>query len=224
MTELFEGLPAFSDHAIDAIYALYPRKENRKSSIIRIREALARICGGEIDGEPRTPAEAIEFLRLQTERARIEMGSRTKSFIPHPSTWYHQRRYLKSAIPEEALPARLEDCIVILAEYPKMPAISEIKGNVDAFLPALCAIDKQLEKWEKKGIPAVNCARRMRAKTELYATAVKDWPAADLQYVPNPKKWFDEARYEHSEESWQRKSVNGYEAEREQMSKILRVQ
>lgn len=238
MTDLLfdELTPTYPEAVLLSIYSAYPRKCNRKEALKRIREALDRICAGEIDGDKRTPQEAITFLRGKTDGARVEMGGREKNFIPHMTTWLHQSRYLRSAAAVE-LPARMSACIRILALYPKMPEARVIAGQVQTFLPALAAIDKALERMECAmhkpkddgsfvyGIMShavnVNVERRLESRTELYAMAVKQWPVEDLQFVPNPKKWFDEARYDHDEQSWQRRAVNGFDQERQQLERVI---
>jgi hypothetical protein len=104
-----------------------------------------------------------------------------------------------------------------------MPKAQVIADSVQSFLPALKAIDCALDSMEKRHRqPAENCERRLKSRTELYAMAVKQWPPADLQFVPNPQKWFSEQRYEHDEQSWQRNSGSGgFEAERDQISRLV---
>jgi hypothetical protein len=176
---------------------------------------------GEIDGAPRTQAEAIEFLRMKTEEARQMMAGREQNWIPHPTTYYHQSRYLRpqiDRIPE--MPKRLISCVNILAKYPTSPKIEVIRQNLNAFLPAFVAIDKALERMEGHQ-PPLNCARRLESRTELYAMAVREWPKEDLKFVPNAAKWFEECRYDQPEQSWQRKPVNGFEQERQQIQRLV---
>ena len=228
MTELFADSADYPESVLLSIYNAYPRRTGRPMALKRIREALDRICQGEIDGSPRIQAEAIEFLRVKTEEARRQMGSREQKFIPHMATWLHQRRYLRPSIAaDEVMPMRLVECIWILSVYPKMPSVGNIRDNVSAFLPALAAIDKAIEAMEHRLINYTlaerkqHAARRLQSRTELYAMAVKQWPVEDLKFVPNPAKWFNEARYDQPEQSWQRQSVNDYVQERDQLSRIL---
>ncbi len=227
MTDLFDAPPAFPEPVLLSIYNQYPRKDGRPAALKRINEALDRICQGEIDGHPRTTAEAIEFLRQKVEEARRLMGSRQKKFIPLMSTWVHQSRYLRPELAQVVeRPKRMEACIAILAEYPLIIDAKQIVELLPAHLPALNAIDKALEVMEGRLLgftqadKAIHAARRLRSRTELYAMAVKQWPVEDLKYVPNPVKWFSEARYEQPESSWQRKPVNGFEQERQQLRNI----
>jgi hypothetical protein len=209
--------PTYPDSVIVSIYNAYPRKCNRKEALRRIREALDRICAGEIDGMPRSPAQAIEFLRERTGAARKEFSVREKHFIPHMTTWLHGSRYLRSAPPIE-MPKGLQTCIKILALYPKMPGEVDIAVNPEAFLPALIAIDKALDRLDKsKESPLGYLVRRVMT----YAMHVSQWPESDLQYVPSPQKWFGECRYEHAESTWQRQSANGFGQERDQLKRLL---
>ena len=227
MPDLFAAPPTYPESVLLSIYNAYPRRTGRPAALKRIREALDRICDGEIDGSQRTQAEAIEFLRMKTGEARRLMGAREQKFIPHFATFLHQRRYLRPVNPDELLPTRLEAAIEILAEYPTMPAVKQIKDNLPAFTPALNAIDKALAAMEKKleshhtYCLAQNAARRLKSRTELYAMAVKEtWPIEDLKFVPNPVKWYSESRFDQNESAWRRQPANGYEQERDQLRNI----
>lgn len=203
------------DSTLVSIYKAYPRQENRKAALLRIGEALDRICAGEIDSKPRTPEEAVEWLRARTNEAMVEMGSRERRWIPHPTTWFHQSRYLRTKMQED-LPANLGDCIKILAEYPLQPSADKIASNPTPFLPALKAIGKALD--EHCG---TNAAQLMMM-TSMYAVYVSRWPKQDLQFVPSPKRWYEEKRYEQDPILWQRKSGTiNYTAERDQVKRVL---
>jgi hypothetical protein len=229
-SDLFPAPPTYPESVLLSIYNAYPRKTGRPAALKRISEALDRICMGEIDGSPRTTAEAIEFLRMKTEEARRQMGAREQKFIPHMATWLHQRRYLRPELASAVeKPKRIGDCISILCEYPNMPNFLGINQNLDAFLPALMAIDKTLEGLTvdlPEGstglqISAINALQHLRTRTKLYAMAVKQWPVEDLKYVPNPVKWYSESRFEQNEATWQRRPINGFEQERNQISRII---
>jgi hypothetical protein len=224
MNELFDQSIDYPESVLLSIYKAYPRPTGRSMALKRICEALDRICQGEIDGQPRTQAEAIEFLRVKVEEGRRQMGAREKKFIPHMATWLHQRRYLR---PEVAVaverPTRLMDCIEILCEYPMVPKRNQVEDNLDAFLPALMAIDKALDA-KIRAQPAMDdyyIARRLKSRTELYAMAVKQWPVEDLKFVPNPKRWFEESRYDQPSESWQRQPANDYVQGRQQLGRVF---
>ncbi len=224
---LFEPTPEIPESVLLSIYNAYPRRTGRPAALKRIREALDRICGGEIDGAPRTQAEAIEFLRTKVEEARVRMGAREQKFIPHMATWLHQRRYLRVTLAQAAeMPKRLKTCVRILALYPKMPGINVLSDRVAAFVPALNAIDKALERMEENPLrvgpvrPEERAEVYLSERTALYRDAVSTWPAEDLQFVPRPEKWYSECRYEQPEESWKKKTIVNYETERNQILRI----
>lgn len=217
---LFEATPDYPESVLISIYNAYPRKLGRPGALKRIREALDRICAGEIDGAARTQGQAIEFLRLKTEQFRREVGGREAKRIPHATTWFNQSRYLRPAIEGCELPRRLESCIEILGEYPTMPSADVIGTDPHAFLPALAAIDRALARMEAIR-PYTKPERRLKSRTEIYAMAVKTWPESDLRYIPNPVKWYLECQYDQPESMWTRKPVNGFEQEREQLSQLL---
>jgi hypothetical protein len=221
MSDLFREPPTYPDSVLLSIYNAYPRRTGRPAALKRINEALNRICQGEIDGSPRTQAEAIEFLREKTEEARQQMAGREQNWIPHPSTYYHQSRYLRPKI-DQALkkPHRLSACIIILAKYPTGPSRAKIEGDIHFFMPALIAIDKALESMEQHQ-PPNNCARRLESRTELYAMAVKQWPVEDLKFVPNPTRWFSEEKYEQPAESWRRQPAYDHVQGREQLGRVF---
>jgi len=200
--------------ALMSVYVIYPNKQDRKTSLKRIEEALNRICDGEIDGKPRTQEEALLFLRQKTEEARVAFYGREKKWIPHSTTWFNQSRYLRPDAPPEDLPTQLEACINILACYPKQPYQTAIRADVKAFLPALKAIDKAL-----KTIPFLDLMRRVKS----YRECVSEWSKEDLKYVPNPARWFAEHRFNQEESQWRRSSTPGYQHERDQIVRVLKA-
>lgn len=213
MTDLFAPSPTYPESVLLSIYKAYPRPTGRKAALKRIAEALDRICQGEIDGSPRTQAEAIEFLRVKTAEARRLMGAREQKFIPHMATWLFQRRYLRpelAAVIER--PKNMHDCICILSDYPTSPDAMTIASNEDIWLPALAAINKAL---------ARHSAAHILRRTQLYAMAVNQWPVEDLKFVPNPVKFYSEAQYDRPEASWTRQPNRGFSDEREQLRRIL---
>ncbi len=222
MTDLF-ALPApYPESVLLSIYNAYPRRTGRPAALKRITEALDRICQGEIDGAPRTQAEAIEFLRLKTEEARAQLGGKSKNWIPHPATWYNQSRYLRKFKEEAEMPKRMNTCVQILAQYPKSPKADHIRSNFQSFLPALVAIDKALDRIKAQDSWSTDefAAGYLEGRVRIYAEAVSTWAPVDLQYVPNAAKFFNEARYDQPEQSWQRQPVNDYKQEREQLRNI----
>ena len=198
--------------ALMSVYVAYPNKQDRKTSLKRIEEALNRICDGEIDGQPRTQQQALEWLRQKTEEARVGYYGRERKWIPHSTTWYNQSRYLRPEIKDETLPEQLEACINILSCYPKMPGQPAIRANIQSFLPALHSIDRAL-----RTVPMAE----LTARTKLYRKCVEEWPREELKYVPGAKRWYDESRWQQDESLWQRKPVGGYQDERSQIARIL---
>ena len=77
------------------IYNAYPRKEGKGAAMTKINRAVARLVKGEAPHESMTKLEAQRYLmRRVLEYARSPAGSQPdKSKIPHPSTWFHQKRY-----------------------------------------------------------------------------------------------------------------------------------
>lgn len=76
----------------ERIYQAYPRHEGRRKALQAIQGALKRIqneTGGTIE-----PTDAGRFLLEKTTvYARSPAGQRGQ-FVPHPTTWYNQGRYL----------------------------------------------------------------------------------------------------------------------------------
>ena len=199
-----------------SIYVVYPNKQNRGKSLERIREALNRICAGEIDGKPRTQEEAVAFLRERTEEARRFFYGREKHWVPHSTTWFHQSRYLRPHVEGGEVPENLEACVQILAAYPTTPGVPTVRANVNSFLPALRAIDAILK---SETISFEDLLRRVK----LYRDCVSEWPKDDLKYIPNPRRWFDEHRFEQSEDQWRRKpSIANYQSERNQVLRLVK--
>jgi len=223
MTDLFDAPAEFPESVLLSIYNAYPRKTGRPAALKSINKALWRICGGEIDGQPRTQAEAIDFLRIKTEEARRQMYGRLSARIPHMTTWLNQSRYLRPELKDCELPAQMSACIEILAEYPNQPPADAIGSDPASFALHLCAIDKALEYMERSqpGLRRENHERRLKARTQLYAMAVSDWPVSDMQYVPSPRRFFDEHRFEQDPAIWRRKLVNGYDQERAQAQRLV---
>jgi hypothetical protein len=195
-----------------SVYVIYPNKQDRKTSLKRIEEALNRICEGEIDGSPRTPEEALKFLREKTEEARVAFYGREKKWIPHSTTFFFQSRYLRTNAAPEDLPSQLEAAITILSSYPTAPSQIKIRADVKAFAPALKAIDKALN-----SISMVDLTKRVK----LYRDAVSAWPKEDWRYIPNPAKWFAESRFLQDEQLWQKKLLGNWQAEREQIARLV---
>lgn len=208
---LFEQLVRlWPDSLLESIYQIYPRHESRKQAIGRIREALNRICDGEIDGQPRTQEQAAEYLRQKTAEARSAMFGRDQKFIPHPTSYYHGRKYLRPELSTEALPPQLDAAIRVLGWYPGIQS-AKVKQDLRPFLPGLCAISKCLETHDEE---------YLTERTKKYAAAVATWPAEELRFVPNSSRWFSEGRFAQNEKTWYRKTGN-FEEERSQIVRVL---
>lgn len=203
---------AWTESALDSIYVLYPNKHDRKTSLKRIAEALDRICNGEIDGEMWSMKDAIACLRQKTEEARVAFYGREKKWIPHSTTFYHQRRYLRANADPEELPVQLDASVNILASYPTSPGQPVIRSDVKAWLPALKAIDKAL-----KVMPFLELHKRVK----LYRDCVAEWSKEDQRFIPNAKRWFDEHRFNQDESQWRRNATPVYQDERDQIRRIL---
>lgn len=216
MTELFEETTrhVWPQPTLMSIYNFYPNKQDRATSLKRIREALDRIVAGEIDGNPREPAEAVRFLREATNVARVFYLGRNRSFIPHSTTWYNQSRYLRPTIEDtQDLPEDLENCITILSRYPNIASgESAIRANAVAFLPALKAISEAL-----KVLPYSQLLQRVK----IYAECIEEWPKEERRYVPNAERWFREHRFNQKESQWRRQSRGNYQTERDQVRRVL---
>ena len=213
MSELFpENTYDWPYVTLQSIYVLYPNKQDRRKSIQRIREALIRICEGEIDGKPRTMQESVDFLRQKTHEACTAFYGREKKWIPHSTTWFNQSKYLTPNAPPEELPNQLEACVNVLSVYPGQPNQKSIRSDVKAFLPTLKSIDKALE-----SIPLLDLMKRVK----LFRDCVLEWPKEELRYVPAARRWFEEQRWNQPEELWRRNTGSGYEDERSQLGRIL---
>ena len=77
------------------IYNAYPRKEGKGAAMTEINRAVARLAKGEAPHAAMTKLEAQRYLmRRVLEYARSPVGSQSdKTKIPHPATWFHQKRY-----------------------------------------------------------------------------------------------------------------------------------
>ncbi len=210
MTDLLVGDDPFPEAAIEAIRHPYPFKRNRKAEVLAIRKALSRLVAGE-KGEPMTPVEAVTLLQASTMAAKEAFADREKRFTPHLSTYMNGRRYLTPTMPP---PANLEEAIGILTCY---PTITEV--DVQAHMPVLRIIDEHLRYLQATHGSAA--ASYMRTRTLRFAECVQRWPSGEMQFVPGADKVFRERRYEQDERFWNRNQANGFQSEREQLSRLL---
>jgi hypothetical protein len=82
-------------HPDMSIYEAYPRKEGKGAALESIRKAVARLVKGEAPHPPMAKIEAQRYLmRRVLEYERSPIGRQPdKSKIPHPATWFNQKRY-----------------------------------------------------------------------------------------------------------------------------------
>jgi len=78
----------------ELIYQAYPRKVGRRRALMEIQQALSRIEKGEINGIKITPEEAVNGLLKATQAYCHSPSGNRGCYTPHPSTWFHQSRYL----------------------------------------------------------------------------------------------------------------------------------
>lgn len=199
-----------------SIYSVYPRHESRKDALASIEKALMRICEGEIDGKPRSEAEAIEYLRQRTFEARVALGSREKKYIPHPTSYFNQARYLIEQ-PKNVLPEDLDSCAEILSLYPGAPSLDSILLHPDSYIRPLLAVERALSSI---GFSPDARVAYLRARTRLYYGCVAQWPPEDRRFIPNAERWFNERRFEQDESAWRRNAGPDYHAERDQIRRL----
>jgi hypothetical protein len=75
------------------IYGAYPRKVCRRAALLEIERAIRRLEAGEAGRKMAYSDAVFELLRATVVYAQSPAGNR-KQFTPHPSSWYHQSRYL----------------------------------------------------------------------------------------------------------------------------------
>jgi len=78
----------------EQIYAAYPRKVGRGLALAEIDKALARIPLEAPHLRERSNLEIAELLLNTVIVYAASPAGQRKSFTPHPSTWFHQSRYL----------------------------------------------------------------------------------------------------------------------------------
>lgn len=210
MGELLQSPEMFPDVAIEAIRKPYPHPRKKRDEMNAVRRALDRLVQGE-SGKPMSPEDAIAFLRSKTDEARRTFACRSKAYTPHLTTWMNQRKYLTNALPT---PEHMDDAISILVAYPTITVV-----DVDAHMGILRVIDEHIRYLSPTHGTAA--ASYIRTRTFRYAECVAKWPAEEIQFVPNPLKWFNERRYEQHEKWWTRTAANGFQSERDQLLRIV---
>jgi hypothetical protein len=202
----------FPDVAIEALRRLFPHPRAKQAEMKCLRATLGRLVQGEVDGSPKTPQEAIAYLREKLAEAAQALTCREKRFTPHLTTWLNGRRYLTPTLPP---PANLEDAISILACY---PTITEV--DIDAHMPILRVIDEHCRYLETTHGSAA--ASYIRTRTLRFAECVARWPSTDLQFIVSPLRFFKERRYEQRDDLWVRHATaNNFQSERDQLSRLL---
>jgi hypothetical protein len=217
------GEPEWNEDAVASIYGLYPRKVDRKRGIVRICQALTRIANGEIDGKPRSAEESIAYLRERTEVARAKYAGRSKEYIPHVATFYHQRRYLslKAVVTLDGISNdRIMMAVNILSQFPGIGPIP--MDDLQPLAPLLLIVDNELEQLRHNRQLAGGAYEYLLGKTRDYAAAVATWRSEDQQYVSSPEKWYALKRYRQPKARWRRDNSSGWQAEREQVARVIR--
>ena len=201
----------FPDVAIEALRKIFPFPRAKAAEMKCLRATLERLTQGEADGKPMNPQEALTYLREKMAAAGMALVGRERRFCPHLTTWLNGRRYLTPTLPP---PANLEEAIGILECYPGITVV-----DVEAHMPVLRVLDAHLDYLRPTHGAAA--ASYLRTRTLRYAEIVERWPTADLQFVPSPLKFFKERRYEQDPRRWERNPANGFQSEREQLTRLL---
>jgi hypothetical protein len=161
-----------------------------------------------------TPAEAVSYLRGRLEVAALALGGRAKAYTPHLSTFLNQRRYL-AAMPQET-PKNLEDAVSILTCYPNV----EVKPwALNPWMPVLQLIDDQIKFLQQTHGTAA--ASFIRVRVNRFAELYRRWPDDERQFLPSPRKFFEEQRWNHDERTWIKTSNSGFQSERAQLQRIM---
>ena len=85
------------ESALIAVYSLYPNKQARRKALLEIERAIKRLQG--IEEGPMSFDEAVKGLMqavgvfAQSPAGKCN-GLFDGYYPPHPSTWFHQSRYL----------------------------------------------------------------------------------------------------------------------------------
>lgn len=157
---------------------------------------------------------AIAFLRIHLAEASRSMYGREKKYVPHLTTFLNQSRYLVTASVEA--PPNLAEAIDILKLY---PGVVVEDSAYQVHLPVLRVIDSHIDFY--KATHGAAAASYIRQRVFRYAECVAKWDSSELQYVPNPMKFFQERRYEQPDSRWERKPAQGFGAERQQIDRLV---
>jgi hypothetical protein len=87
------------EEALLSVYNIYPNKQARRAALLEIERAIKRLT--KIEEGPMTFDEAVQgLIQAVTVFAKSPAGQCNGLFNgyypPHPSTWFHQSRYLDS--------------------------------------------------------------------------------------------------------------------------------
>lgn len=78
---------------IAEIYASYPRHVCKRAALLEIERAIRRLEAGESGPKMDYETAVFELLKATCAFAQSPAGNRG-TFTPHPTSWYHQSRYL----------------------------------------------------------------------------------------------------------------------------------
>ncbi len=84
---------------IEAIYEAYPRHVGRRKALLEIQRALGRIQQEAPHLSMKSDAEIATMMLNTVKIYASSPAGKKQAFTPHPTTWFHQSRYLDD--PEE---------------------------------------------------------------------------------------------------------------------------
>ena len=213
MDDLLPIVELYAEVALDAIRRPFPFPRSRKLELVAVRKALDRLVQGET-GTPMTPQEAVTYLRGRIEAGAQALAGREKRYCPHLTTWVNQRRYL-ATMPQE-MPKNLEDAISVLECYPN----STVKPwALEPHMPILQIISRQID--ELRDTHGSAAASYIRIRVSRFAELYARWPDEEKCFLPGPRKFFEEQRWNCDERLWIRTPKNGYDSERAQLLRIV---
>ena len=78
------------------IYSAYPRRVARGAALPAIRRALDRLCAVTPETFQDAPErfDPAKWLLESVQAYAKAVAGQEKRFVPHPSTWFNQERYL----------------------------------------------------------------------------------------------------------------------------------
>lgn len=90
------------------IYNTYPRKVCRRAALLEIERALRRLVDGESGEKMEYEKAVFELLKATSVFARSQAGNKGP-FTPHPTSWFHQSRYLDDPKEWGVVPERKDE-------------------------------------------------------------------------------------------------------------------